>query len=107
MLTETDDIPSHFVKTQRLETLIFFVAVFHLAGPKLVRQNYQNDRPLVTGNLSQVKASLGTRPLCQYSRSGSSGNNEPFGVSFHTLGWENFPFRFVVRFPACKEDSDD
>jgi hypothetical protein len=63
MLTNTDGIPSHFVKTQRLETLISFIAIFHVSKPKSVRQNHQNDRPLVTGNLSQVEANLGTN-LC-------------------------------------------
>jgi hypothetical protein len=60
MMTNTEGIPSHFVKTQRLETLIFFVAVFHLSGLESVKQH---DQPLITGNLSQVRASLETGPL--------------------------------------------
>jgi hypothetical protein len=43
----TGGIPSHWVKTQRLETLIFFVAVFHLAGPKLVRENCQTELRMI------------------------------------------------------------
>jgi hypothetical protein len=41
--------------------MIHFVAVFQLSGPKSVSENHQHDRPLVLGNLSQVRASLRTR----------------------------------------------
>jgi hypothetical protein len=104
MMTDTQGIPSHFVKTQRLETLIFFVAVFHLSGQESVKQH---DQTFVTGNLSQVRASLGTRPLWQYASSGSSGNNQPFGVSLDALRGESLLFQFVVRFPTCEEDRGD
>jgi hypothetical protein len=50
MLTDIEGLPSQFGQTERLETLIFFVAVFYLSGPKSVRHNPQNCQPLVTGN---------------------------------------------------------
>jgi hypothetical protein len=87
MLTDTDGIPSDLVNTQKLEILIFFVVVFHLPGPTSVRQNRHNDRHLVIGNLSQVRANLGIRPMWQYSSSGSSGNNKsPVFCSMHSEG---------------------
>jgi hypothetical protein len=98
MLRDTDGIPSHLVTTQELETLIVFVAISHLSGPKSVKENCQHDQPLVTGNLSQVRASLGTSPLWQYLSSGSSENNESFAVSFHAFG--------EVRFPVCDKHRD-
>jgi hypothetical protein len=59
-MTDTGSIPSQFVETQKLEILIFFVAMFHLSGPESVKQH---DQPLIQGNLLQVRANLGTNPL--------------------------------------------
>jgi TPR repeat protein len=84
MLTDIDGIPVHLAKVQRFETLIFFVAVFQMSGPKWVSQNHQ----LIVGRLRVYVAVTFLEPF--------PGITNPFAIGKKVTSGERPPIPTYV-----------